>query len=85
MKKFLCAMGLLWLLLALPGCLTDPKRTRSTLEASGFTEVEVLGYDGWACGEDDSYATRFRAKNPQGKTVEGVVCCGHYKGCTVRF
>lgn len=31
------------------------------------------------------FQTGFVAKNPAGKRVEGVVCCGVLKACTVRF
>jgi hypothetical protein len=72
-------------ILMLLGC-TDESATKETLRKSGFSEVETLGYDAWACGKDDTYSTKFRAKNPQGVVVEGVVCCGAWaKACTVRF
>jgi hypothetical protein len=66
------------------GC-TDPERTRSTLEAQGFTDIQTGGYEWGVCGEDDDYSTGFTATNLQGHRVSGVVCCGYYKGCTVRF
>lgn len=66
------------------GC-TDDERARETLEKSGYTDIQVGGYDHWAYSEDDSYSTKFRAKNPQGTMVEGTVCCGTFKSCTVRF
>lgn len=75
---------LLLLLLLLAAC-TDEQRTRSTLEAAGFTEIETTGYDWWSCGQGDDYSTGFRAKNPRGELVQGVVCCGWAKACTVRF
>lgn len=72
------------LFLLLVGC-TDSIRAAEALVKSGYSEVETFGHDLFACSEDDNFATKFRAKNPQGITVTGVVCCGYFKGCTVRF
>ncbi len=72
--------------LALPllAC-TNEEKARSVLDKQGFTEVTFTGYAFSACSEDDVSHTGFRAKNPQGKEVEGVVCCGWLKSCTVRW
>lgn len=75
---------ILFVVLLLVAC-TDESATKDTLRKSGFTEIETLGYDAWSCSKDDDYATKFRAKNPQGVIVEGTVCCGVWKACTVRF
>ncbi len=64
---------------------TSPDRAHETLEKAGFTEITTLGYDYFACSEDDNFRTKFRAKNPQGVMVEGTVCCGLLKSCTIRF
>lgn len=64
---------------------TDDSRTRDVLEKQGFTDVHVDGYAWMACSEDDHFATAFTAKNPQGRTVSGAVCCGAWKNCTVRW
>ena len=40
---------------------------------------------GDGCGEGDTHATPFVAKNQAGQTVNGVVCSGWNKGATVRF
>lgn len=70
---------------ALVSC-TDAKSTIHTLQNAGFSDVEILGYAWFECGEDDTYHTEFRAKNPKGVVVEGTVCCGMLsKGCTIRF
>ena len=72
-----CAIGL-------AGC-TAPDRSRDTLVKSGFTDIQVGGYDFWSCGQHDYFSTHFRARNSQGVVVDGTVCCGLYKSCTVRF
>lgn len=58
----------------------------TTLTSSGFTEIELRGLaNPFACGQDDLYRMNFKAKNAMGSVVEGVVCCGLAKSCTVRF
>jgi hypothetical protein len=64
----------------------DLERVTNALSSAGFTEVQLLGRASpWSCSEDDVYRTKFKAQNPVGAEVEGVVCCGLAKGCTVRF
>lgn len=72
-------------LLAIASGCTAPKASSETLRRSGYTNIETGGYDFFSCGQDDAFATHFRAKNPQGVEVEGTVCCGLLKSCTVRF
>jgi len=66
------------------GC-TDSKTTTRVLTEQGYTEIEVGGYDAFACSDDDTFATKFTAKGPSGKRVSGVVCSDWLKGSTVRF
>lgn len=57
-----------------------------TLRKSGYTDIELTGWSPFKCDEKDTFSSGFRAKNSNGSTVEGVVCCGLiFKGCTVRF
>lgn len=83
MKIKFCFFATLFTL-ALSAC-TDDDATRRTLVSSGYTEIVVTGYEMFGCGKDDTYVTGFRAKNPNGVQVTGVVCCGVMKSCTVRF
>lgn len=64
---------------------TDESATKETLRKSGYTEIQTTGYKAFSCSDSDSFSTGFRAKNPKGEVVEGVVCCGLMKSCTVRF
>lgn len=76
------------LLAALAVCLmacTDEGNTIRTLEAHGFTAIKTTGYEPFACGDSDTFSTGFSAKNHAGVYVQGVVCCGMWKSCTVRF
>jgi hypothetical protein len=66
------------------GC-SAPEYSREALEKSGYTDIQVGGYDFFACSDDDTFATKFTASNPHGQVVSGTVCCGLFKSCTVRF
>jgi hypothetical protein len=69
----------------LSGCTTDEDETRTTLENMGFTDVQPSDIALWGCGHGDKYGRNFKAKNPAGHYVNGTVCCGIIKSCTVRF
>lgn len=66
------------------GC-TSPGASWNALDDMGFKEIETGGYDLFACGKDYVFHTKFKAKNPNGKIVSGVVCCGWLKGCSIKF
>lgn len=82
--ELLVVLVLLLAVLLLPSC-TDDDRTRRILEASGYTHVQLTGWSAFTCSGDDVYATGFRAIGPTGVTVEGTVCCGVLKDCTIRI
>lgn len=66
---------------------SDPDRTRTTLEAHGFTAIVITGYSWTSCSKNDTYCTGFEAVGPSGRHVHGAVGCGHgcSKGCTLRL
>lgn len=66
------------------GC-TDESGSRRALENQGFSDIQLTGYAWWGCGDSDSFRTNFTAKNPTGRQVSGVVCCGMMKSCTIRW
>lgn len=71
-----CTMTVTW----------EPPGAKSSVEAHGFTDVQVTGWAPFACGRDDSVCRSFTAKKPDGSAVSGVVGCGLvFKLCTVRF
>lgn len=82
--KGLKTMRYLILIVLLASC-TAPTRSEQTLRDAGFTDVKITGYSPFMCGQDDDFSTGFIAANPSGKAVEGTVCCGFMKGCTIRF
>lgn len=55
------------------------------LESQGLTDVHVGGWAPMACSDSDTTSKHFTAKNANGQRVKGVVCCGVFKGCTVRW
>ena len=64
---------------------TDESSSRHALESSGYTDIQITGWEPFSCLDSDTFATGFTAKNPQGTSVSGVVCCGWMKNCTIRF
>lgn len=68
---------------------TSPDRAASTLEAQGFTNVEITGFEMLSCSSGDGTCTGFDATAPGGHRVHGAVGCGRMagcgKGCTVRI
>ena len=73
------------IVMTLTGCIDYGPRSRATLEKSGFTDIQLTNESTWNECAKGEYGTSFRAKNPRGSIVEGVVCCGAQKSCTVRF
>jgi hypothetical protein len=83
MHRFILLL-MLGMMLLLGGC-TTPNAATSTLQKHGFTDISTRGYDMFACSDSDVSATKFTATNSAGMRVNGVVCCGILKRCTVRF
>lgn len=65
-------------------CDTSPERYHTALRALGFTHVELTGRAWFGC-DGEEYNTRFSAISVSGQPVVGIVCCGVWKECTVRF
>jgi hypothetical protein len=80
MKNFILILGIL----ALSGC-TNPDNAKRVLEEQGYTQIEITGFEPFACDENDTFSTGFIAVNPFGKKVSGVVCSGFLKNSTIRF
>lgn len=75
-------MGLLFLL---SGCVVGSGTAEVAVKNAGYANIEVQGLAPFSCGDDDLTGRHFRALAPNGQPVEGVVCCGILKSCTLRF
>lgn len=80
-----CALMIAFVL----SCTSDGK-ARATLDASGYTNVQLTGYDWGGCAKSDDTCTGFTATAPNGHRISGAVGCGYNlsgcgKGCTVRI
>lgn len=75
---------LLLLVLLLSGC-SSSNDANKALKANGFTDIHTQGYAFFGCGKDDTFSTKFTAKNQHGEKVTGVVCSDWLKGSTIRF
>lgn len=71
------------LLLSACAPMSDSRATRA-LEAQGYTDIQFHGISVFGCSEDDFFRKEFTATGSNGKTVDGVVCGGIFKGATVR-
>lgn len=68
------------------GCTVPNSKARRILEGAGYTDIDLGGYAWFDCSEDDSLASDFTAKGPNGQIVHGAVCCGMLaKNCTIRL
>ena len=70
---------------ALLSC-TNAKEATRVLQAQGFKNIEITGYNFFGCGKGDKVHTGFTAVGLDGQRIEGTVCSGLiFKGSTVRF
>lgn len=84
LKRSTFALSILIALLAVTGC-TNSDDAKRTLESAGYSDIKTGGYDFFACGKDDTVATKFSARNPAGKMTTGTVCSGLlFKSSTIR-
>jgi hypothetical protein len=83
MRKSLTLITMLAFTL-LAGC-TDENTAQRALSGAGYTEIKFTGYSWFACGQDDLYATGFKAVGPTGRFTKGAVCSSLFtKFATVR-
>jgi hypothetical protein len=85
-KGLLKAAAVVAFAVGVTGCSDAPKATKA-LDDAGYTNIQIEGAGFYGCGEDDDFTTKFKAINPNGKTVEGVVCSSwgpFAKGSTIR-
>lgn len=71
--------------LVLLACQPEDSTTIRVLQDDGYTDIELLGPNGWACNHGEARSESFRARRGD-RVVEGTVCCsGYYFGdCTIR-
>ena len=63
---------------------TQPEKATRALEGSGYTNVNITGFNWFGCDKNDGFHTGFTATGVNGKQVEGVVCGNLFKGATIR-
>src|SRR5262245_30516855 len=66
-------------------CAASDDTVRDTAHKQGLSDVEVGEWAPLSCDRNDLTSTGFCAKNAHGERVCGVVCCGLFKRCTVRW
>lgn len=63
---------------------TDAPGAEKALQAAGYRDVRLTGYQMFGCDEKDTFRTGFTAIGPTGVRVNGAVCSGWLKGSTIR-
>ena len=85
MKYINRSIAALVLAVSLAGC-TDADNAVRVLDANGYEQIQITGYNWFGCSKDDFQHTGFTAVGPTGKKVEGTVCSGLlFKNSTIRF
>lgn len=80
MKKILVLIALL----TLTACTDEATATR-ILQHEGYTNIQMTGYNFFACGKEDFYRTGFTAMK-NGYRIDGAVCSGlFFKNATIRY
>lgn len=81
MKYITCIL----FVVALSAC-TNADNATKVLSNAGYTNIQITGYNFFACSEDDKVHTGFTATAQNGNKVEGTVCSGLlFKNSTIRF
>lgn len=57
---------------------------RRILREDGIEVTSFRNTNTWSCGEGDFFAYSFKGEKSNGSHVQGTVCCGLTKDCTVR-
>lgn len=70
---------------ALLAACSDSEGAKRVLSESGYSQVQITGYEFFSCADSDEFTTGFNAKGPTGLAVHGAVCRGWLKGSTVRL
>ena len=84
-KKMMCKyLNIVLLSVVLLGC-SASNDAINALKANGFTDIQTDGHAFFACSKDDTFSTKFTAKNKDGQKVKGAVCSGWLKGATIRY
>jgi hypothetical protein len=73
------------LALGAAACAAPEDAALRSLHAMGLHYVKIGGYPFFQCGDSDEFNSEFTATGTDGKRVQGAVCCGFLKNCTVRF
>lgn len=66
-------------------CAPRPSQVSGALDALSLRDPNLGGWPWFECGYGDEFAQEFEATTPSGQRISGAVCCGIFKGCTVRF
>lgn len=86
-------MKMILLVLLVLGCEPSDDTADRVLEAEGLHNITYNGHAFFACSDGDGFSENCVAYRtvldthgtPHEQRVEGVLCCGILKACTVRY
>lgn len=89
MKKIVLALFAMAILAA---CNVSPETAQEVLADEGYHNIQLTGHAWLGCSDEDTFASTFTAQrwviSEDGtrveRQVEGTLCCGFWKDCTVR-
>jgi len=84
---FIFVGALLWVVSLIPTSTEASLNARRLLKKHGYTHIEIRDIGMFECGRGDTNdsSAGFQALTPTGEAIEGAVCCGWAKDCTIRF
>lgn len=77
----------IYVMALLPSSEEAKQHARGLLQKTGYEDIQIEDVGYFSCGEGDvpSESAAFRALTHDGMRVEGAVCCGWFKNCTIRY
>ena len=90
---YVVGIGIFCIVASSGGCSVSESRFKNVMKNEGYVKPVQGDYDFFECGYADWWINHFEAKrptvHPEGpptlEKVAGTVCCGIFKGCTVRW
>ena len=79
-------------IILLVGCNVSTETAQDVLGDEGYHNIHLTGHAWFGCSDDDNFTSTFTAQrwiiaedgSRVERSVEGTLCCGMWKDCTVR-
>jgi len=92
MKKSILVLLAAMAIVFLTACDVSHETAQEVLTDEGYHNIQLTGHAWFGCSSDDKFASTFTAQrwvftedgSRDERTVNGTLCCGWWKDCTVR-